>query len=231
MNVPLDAVLDIVGCGIDELELQIARLVRDSGLRLVGVTGPSSVGKSTFVAGMVPSIKPAGSVEVIRGDDFLESGLRGSSSYRSANGNPLTPDDFTFGQLRNTLDELERDRTVTRWGYERGVGWDDHTVSRPADFYIVEGLFLDSVRAASFIKFDLLVVLETSWTVIAELRRRRDASVRDKLGIGFRTAAETEHEIAQTRMAYANYDRPSMLSNRITVTVDSQFTVENISLG
>jgi hypothetical protein len=114
--------------------------------------------------------------------------------------------------------------------YKRGAGWKEATEhDPPAEFYLVEGLFLDSILASAQIAFDIVVVLEASWDLIAELRRTRDAAIRVAGAEYFRSPSETEEEIERTRRAYLGYPRERQLSQRVVLEVNRHFRVERIA--
>jgi uridine kinase len=217
---------------LSELTQQVAHVAAEQGLGLVGITGPSAVGKSVFASGIAREIWHLGrTAMLINGDDFLASDLRGGRMYRASSDLPLTPGNYDFFGLSELIAALRNGRSITRWGYSRGSGWTEDFEAGPADVYVVEGLFLDSVAATKWVKFDLLIVIEASWDTIADLRRQRDASIRDRHGVEFRLPSETEEEIRRTREAYLAYVKDGALDGRIVIEVDSHFHVRRICPG
>jgi uridine kinase/pyruvate-formate lyase-activating enzyme len=220
------------GSNLNDAIGQIARIAIDGRLGLIGITGPSSVGKTTLASTLVERIGQLGhEAALISADDFLCAELRGEHNYRASGLVPLRPEDFDYNNLSSVISRLRRGQGVGLWQYERGVGWKQGKYApTSADCFVIDGLFLDSIPATGSISFDLVVALEAPWEAIADRRRRRDASVRESAARQFRSAAETEDEIEGTRAAYLAYKRDPRLDVRIYVRLDADFTITEVSM-
>jgi uridine kinase/pyruvate-formate lyase-activating enzyme len=226
----LDYLRTSIGFSLETSAMRVAEYAADRQLNLIGITGPSSVGKSTFAKTVAREMRQLGRrATVIQADDFLVPEMRGNHSYRNSGTAPLQPEYFNYGHITELIDRLRRGEKVTSWTYERGVGWDQYEwPSAEADCYVVEGLFLDSVAASIGLAMDLIIVLEASWNSIADMRRRRDGMLRKTSASGFRTASETEEEIERTRAAYLAYERDTDANSCFVVTFDDGFTVREV---
>lgn len=222
-----------VGLSLGETAASVASYVAKTGFKTIAITGPSSVGKSTFAAIIASELTQMGlKAAVVNADDFLKSELRGGDSFRIPSDAPLRPESFNFLALRGALDDLANGKDVKNWTYERGMGWRElvRTDTR-LDCYILEGLFLDSAEAMSALPSSLVLVLEAPWGVIAESRRHRDALVRRNRGSKFRSELETEREIDRTREAYMAYGRNMRRPSRVLLRLDSKFSLDELCVS
>jgi uridine kinase/pyruvate-formate lyase-activating enzyme len=226
----LDYLRNAIDLKLETLAARVAEYAVDRRLSLIGVTGPSSVGKSTFARTVAEEMYQRGRrATVLQADDFLRSEMRGNHSYRNSGTSPLQPEHFDYHDIRKMLTGLRCGEKVTSWTYERGVGWSRYLkLPTDADCYVIEGLFLDSVVASSELAMDLVIVLEAPWDSIAVMRRRRDGMLRETSTSGFRTISETEDEIERTRTAYLAYERDPSLASRFVVRFDNNFTVREV---
>ncbi|GAA1840997.1 hypothetical protein GCM10009836_20410 [Pseudonocardia ailaonensis] len=198
--------------------------------QVVGVTGPSSVGKSTFSQAIREEVLRRGlTVEVVGADHFLRPELRGETHYREGQDTPLTPEDFDFDALSRLIAALRAGCSVDFDTYDRGLGWrgiDRHL--EPVEILLVEGLFLDSVQAARAIDFDLVILLEAPWDTIASSRRHRDEQFRQTGSGSFRSRQETEEEIRRTQESYLKYERSKLPRRRLAMRFDSDLHLADV---
>lgn len=221
-----------IGSSLSELAEVVARVLAECRPVVLAVTGPSAGGKSTFVTeighrlGMYQR-----SAEAINVDDYLRADLRGERTYRirSTRPRPMKPSDLDFHELAGTLSSLRRGDVVIRAGYLRGEGWVEHKRSYPADILILDGLFLDSDIAAKTLAYDLLIVVEAPWNVVANRRRHRDSLLRSQRGNEYRGLQETEDVIERTRSAYVSYIR-RRVGRYVVVKTDARNHISAIAL-
>ena len=95
-----------------------------------------------------------------------------------------------------------------------------------ADCLFVEGLFLDSVQAAEYVEFDLLISLAAEDELIRKLRMERDDYYRQNYKNFSRTKDETLKEIEDTLLAGKSYKVCSGIDNyfRLQVLENNRMT-------
>lgn len=219
-----------IGHPVTDVAKAIASELIARNLRTIGITGPSSVGKTTVAAEIQNRLGALGvSCTLLSADDFLLQEQRGSDTYRRDSTTPLHPDHYAFSDLADALESLRGGNSVSWIGYERGRGWMRDVCTSPAAIHLVEGLFLDSAHATDSVDFDLLLLLEAPKEAIADWRRARDEAFRQKLNAKFRTKIETEEEIAKTMRAYADYEREPIRAHRIVISVDGNHNVGSVN--
>lgn len=185
----------------------ISSEIMENSYKIVGITGTSSVGKSTFTKMIRTQLEKAGhTVRIIRMDDYLKRKYRGKTQFwNRLDSTYLKPEFFNWEKIKNDIDILNKGKSVEKECYIRGIGWGNKKHIKPAEIIFVEGLFLDSVQAAEYMKYDLLVSLTAEDEFIRKLRTKRDAYYRKNYKNFKRTESETQKEIADTLQAGKSY--------------------------
>ena len=186
----------------------IAGNILDNSCRLVGITGTSCVGKSTFTGLINAHLEKAGyTTQIMKADDYLCRQHRGLTSYwNREESSYLKAEYYNWELLKKDIGLLHGGNSVTGGCYTRGIGWEASRTMYPADCLIVEGLFLDSVQAAEVIDFDLLISLVAEDDLIRKLRMDRDDYYRKNYENFSRTKEETLKEIEDTLLAGKSYE-------------------------
>lgn len=191
-----------------ELAEFIAKESSEKGFRLLGITGTSSVGKSTFTSMLENELKKAGkSVLVLRMDDYLKKEYRsGTRFWNRKDSTYLKPEYFDWEEVCCDIKKLQAGNAFEKECYIRGDGWGQIRSFEAADCLILEGLFLDSMSAAACMEYDWLISLVADDKFIRKLRTERDAYYRAKYKNFQRTEAETQAEIDNTLLAGKAYE-------------------------
>ena len=190
-----------------EIAAQIAESVIDRQDRILGLTGTSSIGKSTFSEIIKEQLHTFGyTAQIISADNYLKKEFRaGTNFWNRLDGSFLRPAHFDWSLLKDHLNRLIQGQAYEKECYVRGIGWGVQTTFEPTDFYIVEGLFLDSVEAAEYMIYDFLITLTAEDHLIRTLRMERDAYYRRTSPSFTRTEEETLLEIENTLRASKSY--------------------------
>ena len=190
---------------------EIAALIAESAIdrqdRILGLTGTSSIGKSTFSEIIKEQLHTFGyTAQIISADNYLKKEFRaGTNFWNRLDGSFLRPAHFDWSLLKDHLNRLIQGQAYEKECYVRGIGWGVQTTFEPTDFYIVEGLFLDSVEAAEYMAYDFLISLTAEDRLIRTLRLERDAYYRRTSPSFTRTEEETLLEIENTLRASKSY--------------------------
>lgn len=185
-------------------EKLIQEIIQDSQ-RIIGLTGTSCIGKSTLTDILKGKLETSYKVTVIDVDSYLKEEIRGGKSYWNRCSEYLKPEYFDWKELSEDLKQLDSGKCVEKQIYQRGNGWSGKIVYQPADYYIVEGLFLDSYEAAEYIIYDRMIALTASDEYIYNMRVLRDEFYRQNFKDFTRTKEETIKEIESTLKAGKAY--------------------------
>lgn len=185
----------------------IAGYAVEASCHIIGITGTSSVGKSTLSKIIKECIEAfSSSAQVLSADDYLKNKFRGKTNFWNRLDSPyLKPEHFYWQQLGSDADALISGRVIEKECYIRGIGWGTNRLCRPTEYVIIEGLFLDSAQASEHIHYDLLISLEADDTLIRNLRIERDSYYRKTSKTFTRTESETLQEIENTLKAGKSY--------------------------
>ena len=185
----------------------IAKGILENSYKYIGVTGTSCVGKSTFTKLIRKQLEKTGyTVRVVMMDDYLLERFRaGTQFWNRSESTYLKPEYFDWSRCKENIDKLKLGESVTIEGYIRGIGWGNSITLEPADFIIVDGLFLDSMQAADYMEYDYLISLTATDEFITELRLARDEYYRQNYKNFNRTVEETKKEIENTLLAGKSY--------------------------
>lgn len=209
----------------------IAQKAKNDSLRMIGITGTSSIGKSTFTRRMKEYLEKDGyKVQVIQMDDYLKEQHRAKTQFWNRREcSYLKPEFFDWTACVQDLNLLNQGICVEKECYVRGIGWGEYKQLEPADYFLVEGLFLDSIQAAECMEYDYLISLKASDELITQLRTRRDARYRRQYKNFRRTESETKKEIADTLLAGRSYQVCKDKWNLLTLHVLGGYkaTVQN----
>ncbi len=192
----------------EEMAVMIAQKILDNSCKLVGITGTSCVGKSTFT-GMINAhlAKEEYTTQIMKADDYLCRQHRGVTSYwNRVESSYLKAEYYNWELLKKDIGLLHGGNSVTGGCYTRGIGWEASRTMNPADCLVVEGLFLDSVQAEEYVAFDLLISLVAEDELIRKLRMERDDYYRQNYKNFSRTKSETLKEIEDTLLAGKTYE-------------------------
>lgn len=195
----------------EEIAQMIVKRAEENAFKVIGITGTSSVGKSTFANMIKRQLEEGGgTVQVLRTDDYLKERYRAANRFwNRLDSTYLKPEFFDWQRLMREIEQLNEGQHFERECYIRGIGWSERESFVPADFYLIEGLFMDSVEAAKFMHYDFLISLVADDQLITKLRIERDAYYRANFKDFQRTESETLKEIENTLMAgkaYRRYD-------------------------
>ena len=124
---------------------------------VIGVTGTSCIGKSTFTKLLKSRLQPEYVVTVINVDSYLKKDIQGGTKFWNRCCEYLKPEHFDWKTLAQDVETLRLGREIEIQAYVRGVGWNNTEILKPAEILILEGLFLDSVEAAEAIKYDIMI--------------------------------------------------------------------------
>ena len=192
--------------------------------KVIGVTGTSCVGKSTFSRLLKAQMEEAGyTVFIIRADNYLKNELRGTTSFWTYEDEYLKPEHFDWKILWQDIERLKKGEKVQKKCYVRGIGWKKHVEFEPSDILIVEGLFLDSVEASKEMQFDMVTALKASDEIIRKRRMERDDYYRANFTNYKRTREETLREIESTLKAGKAYQSVFDMWNYLELTIVADF--------
>lgn len=192
--------------------------------RVVGVTGTSCVGKSTFTKLLKSKIEEKGySVLIIRADNYLKKEFRGASSFWTYADEFLKPEHFAWNILWQDILRLQSDEIVRKKCYVRGIGWKKYVCYKPADIIIVEGLFLDSFEASSDMQYNFCVSLTAPDELIRRRRMERDDYYREHYDDFKRTKEETLKETEDTLKAGKAYKKCMKEWNYLELLIKKDF--------
>lgn len=191
--------------------------------KIIGITGTSCIGKSTLTGILKGKIEKDFSVAVIDVDSYLKESLRGGKNFWNRCSEYLKPEYFDWMELDQDIERLKEGNSVEKQVYKRGNGWSGTVIYQPADYYIVEGLFLDSVEAAEYMHYDRMIALTATDEYIYDLRIKRDDYYRQNFKEFTRTKEETIKEIEATLKAGRAYkiDKDKWTRTEIFVQEDS----------
>ena len=173
--------------------------------KIIGVTGTSCIGKSTLTGILKDKIETSFSVTIIDVDSYLKEEIRGGKNYWNRCSEYLKPEYFDWKALAQDLQMLSEGKRVEKHVYKRGNGWSGQVIYQPAEYFIVEGLFLDSVEAAEYMNYDRMIALLADDKYIYDLRVERDEYYRQNFKEFTRTKEETIREIESTLKAGKAY--------------------------
>lgn len=192
--------------------------------RVLGVTGTSCVGKSTFAKLLKNKIEEKGhTVLIIRADNYLKKEFRGDTSFWTHEDEFLKPEHFAWNILWQDILRLQSEKSVQKKCYVRGMGWKKYVVFKPADIVIVEGLFLDSLEASSDMKYNLCVSLTAPEELIRRRRMERDDYYREYSVDFKRTKEETLKETEETLKAGRSYTKCKEEWNYLELLIKKDF--------
>ena len=191
----------------NEIASMITEDVLSRSYRIIALTGTSGVGKSTFTQMIAKQLTSHGfTVQIISVDSYLKPEFRaGTNFWNRSDSSYLKPEHFDWKELCEDLSTLRSGTPVEKQAYVRGIGWNTVSHYEPSDYYILEGLFLDSVLASEFMNYDLVIALTAEDSIIRSLRVQRDAYYRKTSKTFKRTEEETLLEIENTLRAGKSY--------------------------
>ena len=191
----------------NEIADMLANKAIESNTHIIGLTGTSSVGKSTFASFVKAHIENYGyTAQILSADNYLKDSYKAGTNFWNRIDSPyLTPAHFDWKALSLDTSQLLSYLPVTKDCYIRGTGWGNEHIFTPTEFYIIEGLFLDSSEASDFMNYDLLISLTADDALVRSLRIERDAYYRKTSKTFTRTEEETLEEIKNTLTASKSY--------------------------
>lgn len=186
----------------------VAKEILTGSYRMIGITGTSCVGKSTFTNMIKKHLEEAEyTTQIVRVDDYLCKDHRGVTQFWNRQASSfLKPEYFNWSLLQKDTVSLCEGTDITGGCYTRGVGWETKRTMKASDCLFVEGLFLDSVQAAEYMRYDLLISLTAADELITKLRMERDDYYRQNYENFRRTKSETLKEIEDTLLAGKSYE-------------------------
>lgn len=189
------------------ISTELVKDISDTGKKFIAITGTSCVGKSSFTRRVKEKLERDYTVQVIGVDSYLKEQYRGGFKFWTGTDTNefLTPVHFDWKKLREDVQALFDGKSIEKQYYVRGIGWDNVKTLEPADIVIVEGLFLDSVQAAEYMEYDMVVKLEAVDNMIRKLRMDRDDYYRKNYENFKRTKNETLRETESTLRAGKAY--------------------------
>lgn len=192
--------------------------------KVLGVTGTSCVGKSTFTKLLKNKIEEKGyTVLIIRADNYLKNEFCGTTGFWTHVDEFLKPEHFDWCILWQDILRLLDDRSVQKKCYVRGIGWKKYVRFKPADVVIVEGLFLDSYEASLYMKYNLCVSLTAPDELIRRRRMERDDYYREHYDDFKRTKEETLKETEDTLKAGKSYQKSKEKWNYLELLIKKDF--------
>ena len=206
----------------------IAEEMIAKSFKVIGVTGTSCVGKSTFTS-MIQTRLACESfkTQVINVDDYLKEEYRAETRFWNRKDSVyLKPEYFDWQALAEDVKRLQAGETVVRKHYTRGIGWQTEITCVPTDYLIVEGLFLDSEETAEYLKFEHLICMYADDELITKMRVARDAYYRNNYENFQRTESETLKEIENTLMAGKSYRVSKDIDRYLKLKVLENHTVQ-----
>ena len=203
----------------------VAQEIIRSSHRVIGITGTSSVGKSTFSRTLRKKLEIAGcQVQIISADNYLKSEFRaGHRFWNRKDSTYLKPEHFDWESLRLDVDRLFSGETIEKECYIRGTGWGNMHVTAPAQIYLIDGLFLDSLETSKHLDYDFLISLTAEDRFIRSLRIKRDAYYRKTSDTFSRTEEETLLEIENTLRAGKAYTPYTKWKQHLVLHVERAF--------
>jgi len=188
-----------------ELLNKISRLTdSESNIILIGITGPSAVGKTTIVDRIKSNITTK-TIAHLSFDDFLSCQYFGSNNnYKSVP--RLLPEYFQVERVLQTLQSIRKTGKADYLGYIRGSGWGKQKTINKADIIIIDGLFLDSTIIAPKFNFDILIRCVAPPEIIESRRIQRDSVLNLKYG-NFRKLEESKIEYKNTLASFDSYEK------------------------
>ena len=189
----------------DAIADKLVREILEQSQKIIGVTGTSCIGKSTLTGILKNKIDASFSATIIDVDSYLKEEIRGGKNYWNRCSEYLKPEYFDWKALAQDIQKLSGRQSVEKQVYKRGNGWSGKIIYQPAEYFIVEGLFLDSVEAAEYMNFDKMVALSADDQYIYNLRVERDEYYRQNFKEFTRTKEETIKEIESTLKAGKAY--------------------------
>ena len=207
----------------DAIADKLANEILENSQKIIGITGTSCIGKSTLTGILKEKIELSFSVTVIDVDSYLKEEIRGGKNYWNRCSDYLKPEYYDWQALSLDLKKLSSGISVEKLVYQRGNGWSGQVVYQPAEYLIVEGLFLDSVQAAEYIDYDRMIAITAEDDYIYNLRIERDEHYRQNFKGFTRTKEETIKEIESTLKAGKEYtvNKESCVRTEIFVQEDS----------
>ena len=196
-----------------------------SSHRVIGITGTSSVGKSTFSRTLRKKLEIAGcKTQIISADNYLKPEFRaGHRFWNRKNSTYLKPEHFDWEALRLDMEHLFSGETIEKESYIRGTGWGNMQTIIPAQVYIIDGLFLDSLETSKHLDYDFLISLTAEDHFIRSLRIKRDAYYRKTSDTFSRTEEETLLEIENTLRAGKSYTSYNGWKHHLVLHVEHAF--------
>lgn len=200
-----------------------------SSQKIIGITGTSSVGKSTLTRLLKERLEQQFSVQVIGVDSYLKEEYRGATKFWNYSEDYLKPAHFDWERLWKDIICLQQGERIEQSCYVRGIGWSNKRILTPADFLIIEGLFMDSVEASECMEYELLIILSAEDEFIRRLRIERDDYFRKNYKNFTRTEEETLKEIENTLLAGKSYQTCVEKWNYLVMFRRDDYRVEVIS--
>lgn len=210
----------------EEISNMVAQdIMIEESCKLIGITGTSCVGKSTFTNLIKRKLENDFSVQIIGVDSYLKEAYRGDKKFwiGTDTSDFLTPVHFDWEKLKQDIELLRQGKRIQKQHYNRGIGWKNVKVFEPADIIIVEGLFLDSVQAAVHMEYDKVIALCAEDDLIRKLRMDRDDYYRKNFENFKRTKNETVRETESTLRAGKVYQKCLDKWNRLELFVQEGF--------
>lgn len=184
---------------------ELSRCILDDEYKVIAITGPSCVGKSTFTEMLTNELGKDVTFQVINVDCYLKEKYRAGTKMWKGPEPHLMPKHFDWEKLSFDLNDLKAGCDVEKQMYVRGIGWSNKETLYAKDVIVLEGLFLDSMEASEFMKYDLLVKLSADDEMIKKKRMERDDYFREHFENFTRTKEETIKEAEQTIKAGKSY--------------------------
>ena len=190
-----------------EIADMVAQDMIDHSHSVIAITGTSSVGKSTFSEMIMNFLTQYGfSAQIISADNYLKKEYQAGTNFWNQFGSTyLKPEYFDWSQLNHDIKHLRASHSIDKECYIRGVGWGVQKHFDSTEFYIIEGLFLDSLHASEYMVYDALISLTAEDSLIRRLRIERDNYYRKTSKTFIRTEEETLQEIENTLLAGKTY--------------------------
>lgn len=194
--------------------------------KVIGITGPSCVGKSTLAAFIDKNANDYYKTSTIHVDNYLRDKFRGKFEFRNNVDQLLSPCHFDWAKLCSDIVRLQNKESVTIPVYTRGEGWGNTQTMVPSDLLIIEGLFMDSVEASKYLSLDLLILLKAEREFLYNNRKKRDKMC----FASFRNERETQTETLRTFFADNYYYRANCSSAYIEALVMDSYTLKILDI-
>lgn len=192
-------------CSRQDVAKELSRYILADEYKVIAVTGPSCVGKSTFTGMLTDELGKRVTFQVINVDCYLKETYRAGTKMWKGPEPHLMPKHFDWKRLSNDLNVLKSGRDIEKQMYVRGIGWSNKETIYAKEVFVLEGLFLDSMEASEFMEYDLLVKLSADDEMIKKKRMERDDYFREHFENFTRTKEETIKEAEQTIQAGKSY--------------------------